>query len=265
MHRAVASAHGIVLVTGPTGSGKTTTLYAALMSVDRSNRNVLTIEDPIEYKLDGVGQMQVQARTGLTFAKGLRSILRQDPDIMMVGEIRDLETAEIAIQASLTGHLVFSTLHTNDALSSIGRMQDMGVEPYLVASSLIMVQAQRLVRVLCPHCKQERQPHVEDWQALGVDAGNYAEVGCLYTAAGCERCMGTGYHGRIGIFEMVMVSDEMREAIHNNAGLPALRRLAAKAGVQTLRQDAARHVATGITSVDEALRVTRETSVVVQA
>ncbi|MDQ7010202.1 MAG: ATPase, T2SS/T4P/T4SS family, partial [Mariprofundaceae bacterium] len=168
MRQVVRSPHGIVLVTGPTGSGKTTTLYAALMTVDRGNRNVLTVEDPIEYQLEGVGQMQVRPKIGLTFAAGLRSILRQDPDIIMVGEIRDIETAEIAIQASLTGHLVFATLHTNDALSAIVRLQDMGVEPYLVASSLMMVQAQRLVRALCPRCKQPRGARAADWRALGV-------------------------------------------------------------------------------------------------
>jgi len=261
----VAAPHGIVLVTGPTGSGKSTTLYAALMNVDRRNRNVLTIEDPIEYQLEGVGQMQVQPKIGVDFATGLRSILRQDPDIVMIGEMRDLETAEIAIQASLTGHLVFSTLHTNDALSSIMRLRDMGVEPYLVASSLLMVQAQRLVRRLCPHCRALRETQASDWKALDVDAAMFARVDQIYAAQGCDQCMQTGYLGRIGIFEMSRVSDDMRNAIHDSKGLLALRRLAKKEGMQTLRRDGARHVAAGITSVDEVLRVTRQDTVVVEA
>ena len=263
MHDAVASPHGIVLVTGPTGSGKSTTLYGALMGVDRKNRNVLTIEDPIEYQLDHVGQMQVQNKIGVTFAAGLRSILRQDPDIVMIGEIRDLETAEIAIQASLTGHLVLSTLHTNDALSSIMRLQDMGLEPYLVASSLLMVQAQRLVRRLCPHCKQPRAANAADWQAMHV-ADDYRDVTTVYDAVGCEACMQTGYLGRIGIFEMTRISDALRDAIHDGKGLQALRRIARKEGMKSLASDGARHVAAGCTSVDEVLRVTREDAVVVQ-
>jgi len=265
MHDAIASPHGIVLVTGPTGSGKTTTLYGALMQVERESRNVLTIEDPIEYQLTGVGQMQVRPKIGLTFAQGLRSILRQDPDIVMVGEIRDLETAEIAIQASLTGHLVFSTLHTNDALSSIVRLTDMGVEPYLVASSLLMVQAQRLARTLCPHCKQPQQARESDWQALGVDAGAYSGVGELHTSVGCDACMQTGYLGRIGIYEMAMVGESLRSAIHDMKSLAALRRIAMKEGMANLRQDGARHVAAGLTTVDEVLRVTQQDSVVVES
>jgi len=265
MHDVIASPHGIVLVTGPTGSGKTTTLYGALMQVERDSRNVLTIEDPIEYQLSGVGQMQVRPKIGLTFASGLRSILRQDPDIVMVGEIRDLETAEIAIQSSLTGHLVFSTLHTNDALSSIVRLTDMGVEPYLVASSLLMVQAQRLARTLCPHCKKPQQVRETDWQALGVDANDFGEVGEIYMASGCDACMQTGYLGRIGIYEMAMVSDTLRSAIHDMKSLSALRRIAMKEGMANLRQDGARHVAAGLTTVDEVLRVTQQDSVVIES
>ncbi len=261
VHEAVSSPHGIVLVTGPTGSGKTTTLYAALMHVDRKNRNVLTIEDPIEYQLEGVGQMQVQPKIGVDFAAGLRSMLRQDPDIVMIGEMRDLETAEIAIQASLTGHLVFSTLHTNDALTSVPRLQDMGVEPYLVASSLLLVQAQRLVRRLCPHCRLAHRAKVSDWQALDVDPAAFTGVEQVYTARGCGRCMQTGFLGRIGIFELCRVSDCLRNLIHDGKGLPALRRQARKEGMRTLKQDGARHVAAGITSVDEVLRVTRQDAV----
>ncbi len=264
MRETVASPHGIVLVTGPTGSGKSTTLYAALMQVDRKNHNVMTIEDPIEYQLDHVGQMQVQPKIGVSFAEGLRSILRQDPDIVMIGEIRDLETAEIAIQASLTGHLVFSTLHTNDALSAIMRLHDMGIEPYLVASSLAMVQAQRLVRQLCNHCKQERKIRPDDIEVLGVDASLFDQVGHIYDAVGCDTCMQTGYHGRIGIYEMTKVSDAMRTAIHDGKGLQAMRKLAQKEGMLSLRQDGARHVAAGLTTVDEVVRVTRADAVVVQ-
>jgi len=257
MQDVVKSPHGIVLVTGPTGSGKSTTLYAALMEVDRVNRNVMTIEDPIEYQVQGVGQMQVQPKIGLDFASGLRSILRQDPDIVMIGEIRDLETAEIAIQASLTGHLVFATLHTNDALSAIVRLQDMGVEPYLIASSLMMVQAQRLVRRLCPHCKQPRSVRDDDWSILEVSSSLYEQYE-LFDAIGCEQCMHTGFIGRIAIYEMLNISEQMRNAIHDAKGLPALRRLAKKELMVTLRQDGARHVAAGMTTVEEVLRVSTE-------
>jgi len=260
MQETVKSPHGIVLVTGPTGSGKSTTLYAALMEVDRINRNVMTIEDPIEYQVQGVGQMQVQPKIGLDFAAGLRSILRQDPDIIMIGEIRDLETAEIAIQASLTGHLVFATLHTNDALSAVVRLQDMGVEPYLVASSLMMVQAQRLVRRLCPHCKQSRAVQPADWDTLEVqhDAPAMTAITEIFEAEGCEHCMNTGFIGRIAIYEILTVTDAMRNAIHDGKGLPALRRLAKKEAMVTLRQDGARHVAAGTTTVEEVLRVSTE-------
>ena len=261
MQETVTAPHGIVLVTGPTGSGKSTTLYASLMEVDRINRNVMTIEDPIEYQIEGVGQMQVQPKIGVTFAAGLRSILRQDPDIVMVGEIRDLETAEIAIQASLTGHLVFATLHTNDALSAIVRLQDMGLEPYLVASSLIMVQAQRLVRRLCPDCREKRSANAEDWKALEVDSAKFAHIETIYESRGCELCMDTGYVGRVAIYEMSRISDGMRNSIHEGKGLPAMRRLARKERMTTLRHDGARHVAAGVTTVDEVLRVSIEDGV----
>ncbi|MDQ6994550.1 MAG: ATPase, T2SS/T4P/T4SS family, partial [Mariprofundaceae bacterium] len=252
----VQSPHGIILITGPTGSGKSTTLYASLMEVDRNNRNVMTIEDPIEYQVQGVGQMQVQPKVGLSFATGLRSILRQDPDIVMIGEIRDLETAEIAIQASLTGHLVLATLHTNDALSAVVRLQDMGIEPYLVASSLNMVQAQRLVRRLCPHCKHPRKISSKHWQILETPMPDHLTT--IYEAVGCEHCMNTGFLGRIAIYEMVTISDAMRNAIHEGKGLPALRRLANQEKLVSLRQDGARHVAAGTTTVEEVLRVSTE-------
>lgn len=259
MGKMIQSPHGIILVTGPTGSGKSTTLYASLMEVDRVNRNVMTIEDPIEYQVQGVGQMQVQPKIGLSFAAGLRSILRQDPDIVMIGEIRDLETAEIAIQASLTGHLVFATLHTNDALSAIVRLQDMGVEPYLVASSLVMVQAQRLVRRLCPHCKQSRPATDEDWAVL--ETPKITDVLDIFEAVGCDICMQTGYVGRVAIYEMMTISSAMRDAIHEGKGLPALRRLAKKESMPLLRQDGARHVAAGTTTIEEILRVSSESVV----
>lgn len=255
MQDVVKMPHGIVLVTGPTGSGKSTTLYAALMEIDRLNYNVMTIEDPIEYQVQGVGQMQVQPKIGLDFASGLRSILRQDPDIVMIGEIRDLETAEIAIQASLTGHLVFATLHTNDALSAIVRLQDMGVEPYLVASSLMMVQAQRLVRRLCPHCKQARAIRDDDSTILEMEDIPVIDI---FEAVGCERCMHTGFIGRIAIYEMLNISESIRNAIHDGKGLPALRRLAKKERMVTLRQDGARHIIAGKTTVEEVLRVSTE-------
>jgi len=265
MRRVIASPHGILLVTGPTGSGKSTTLYASLMQVDRKNRNVMTIEDPIEYQLAGVAQMQVQPKIGVTFAAGLRSILRQDPDIVMIGEIRDLETAEIAIQASLTGHLVLATLHTNDAMSAIVRLQDMGVEPYLVASSLVMTQAQRLVRRLCDHCKEPHSITEDDLQALEISAADASGVKDIYEARGCDHCLNTGFHGRVAIYEMATISDEMRNAIHNAKGLPTLRKIARKEGMKTLRQDGARHALAGLTTVDEVVRVSQEEMAVVEA
>jgi len=257
MGKVITEPHGIILVTGPTGSGKSTTLYASLMEVDRKNRNVMTIEDPIEYQLEGVGQMQVQAKIGVTFSAGLRSILRQDPDIVMIGEIRDLETAEIAIQASLTGHMVFATLHTNDALSAIVRLQDMGVEPYLVASSLVMAQAQRLVRRLCSECKTPREVKGSEWAALDIQPDAMLETTVVYDACGCEACLHTGYVGRVAIYELMPITQAMRNAIHDGKGLPALRRLAAKEGAVSLRQDGARHIAAGVTTFDEVLMATR--------
>ena len=226
----IAQPHGIILVTGPTGSGKTTTLYAALQQLDTQTRNILTVEDPIEYELPGVGQTQVNPRIDLTFAKALRAILRQDPDVIMIGEIRDFETAQIAIQASLTGHLVLATLHTNDASSAITRLIDMGVEPFLLSSSLLGVLAQRLLRRWCPECHGQ----------------------------GCEACHQSGYHGRTGIFELLSADDELRALIHAQASEADLRACAQRGGMQLMREDGERLVAQGVTSREELLRVTRD-------
>ena len=232
--------HGIVLVTGPTGSGKTTTLYAALGRLVSTTTNILTVEDPIEYDLDGIGQTQVNARIDMTFAKALRSILRQDPDVVMIGEIRDLETAQIAVQASLTGHLVLATLHTNDAVSAVTRLIDMGIEPFLLSSSLLGVVAQRLVRKLCPQCRQA-DPVTGGWRAVG-----------------CLACNRTGFQGRTGIYELFVVDDAIRALIHRNAAEGEIRAAALGAGMQTMRDDGRRWIEAGLTSVEEVVRVTRD-------
>jgi len=247
--------HGIILVTGPTGSGKTTTLYAGLSCINDIQRKIITIEDPIEYQLHGINQIQVSRKAGLTFATGLRSILRHDPDVVLVGEIRDVETAEIAIQASLTGHLVFSTLHTNDAPTALTRLVDMGIEPYLVASSLEAVVAQRLVRVICDECREELSEH--DIQPLRRRFGDKLPDK-LYKGTGCRRCQGTGYRGRIGIFEIMVVTDEIRSLILENASPRDLRLASAKQGMTNLREDGFRHLAAGRTTVEEVLRVTKD-------
>ena len=246
--------HGIVLVTGPTGSGKTTTLYAALSHINDIERKIVTIEDPIEYQLHGINQIQVARKAGLTFANGLRSILRHDPDVILIGEIRDTETAEIAVQASLTGHLVFSTLHTNDAPSALTRLVDMGVEPYLVASSLEAVIAQRLLRMICPHCK--RKVSRDEMDRLRTKYGRLPEV--LYQGSGCRECQGTGYLGRKGIFEVMVVTEDVRALILENASPRQLRTVAAERGMRSLRQDALRHLAAGNTTVHEIVRVTKD-------
>ena len=249
--------HGIILVTGPTGSGKTTTLYAGLSQINDVQRKIITIEDPIEYQLQGVNQIQVSRKAGLTFASGLRSILRHDPDVVLVGEIRDSETAEIAIQASLTGHLVFSTLHTNDAPSALTRLVDMGIEPYLVASSLEAILAQRLVRVICRDCR-EAMPTGEV-EPLRQRFGDQLPA-TLYRGKGCRNCQGTGYRGRIGIFELMAVTDEIRSLILENVSARDLRRVAMRQGMRSLRDDGFRHLADGRTTVEEILRVTKDES-----
>ena len=246
--------HGIVLVTGPTGSGKTTTLYAALSRIDAAGLNIMTVEDPIEYELDGVSQTQVNPKIEMSFARALRSILRHDPDVIMIGEIRDLETAQIAVQASLTGHLVLATLHTNDAVSATTRLVDMGVEPYLLSSSLLGVLAQRLVRKLCAGCRIVYQPSAADLAELG---GRYAGE-ALFAPGGCAACNGTGYAGRTGIYELMEVDDEAKRLIHEAAAEQLLRAHVASRGMRMLRQDALRWVLSGVTSLEEVIRVTRE-------
>jgi general secretion pathway protein E len=245
--------HGILLVTGPTGSGKTTTLYAALGQLDTNRLNIMTVEDPIEYDLDGIGQTQVNARIDLNFARALRAILRQDPDVIMIGEIRDLETAQIAVQASLTGHLVLATLHTNDAAGAVTRLVDMGVEPFLVASSLLGVLAQRLVRKLCPQCRMPHSPDAAECKLLGVEPFTQ-----LYVPAGCETCGFSGYQGRTGIFELLKVDDRLRSLIHDQAAEGALRQHAVAHGMSSLRDDGLRWVREGRTTIEEVLRVSRD-------
>ncbi|MBM4442218.1 MAG: type II secretion system ATPase GspE [Candidatus Rokubacteria bacterium] len=247
--------HGILLVTGPTGSGKTTTLYGALDKINSPDRKIITVEDPVEYQLKGVNQIPVRAKIGLTFATGLRSIVRQDPDVILVGEIRDLETAEISIQAALTGHLVFSTLHTNDAPGAITRLEDMGVEPYLLSSVLEGVLAQRLVRRICESCRVADTPARAELEAIGVDPnGAYT----LFRGKGCEDCRGTGYRGRFGIYELFPITEDVRSLVLRRASTPEIRRHAIEAGMMTLRYDGWLKARDGLTTVEEILRVTQE-------
>ena len=249
----ISRPHGIILVTGPTGSGKTTTLYAALGRLNNKSRNIMTVEDPIEYYLDGIGQTQVNTKVNLSFARGLRAILRQDPDVVMVGEIRDLETAEIAVQSSLTGHLVFSTLHTNSAVGAVTRLRDMGVEPFLLSSSMIGVLAQRLVRVLCDDCKQSYNASEADCRALDVAVDKSPTI---FRPQGCVHCNQLGYRGRTGIYELVAITDAMRGLIHDGAGEQELERVARETS-SGIRQDGWRRVLDGTTSIEEVLRVTQ--------
>jgi len=244
--------NGIVLVTGPTGSGKTTTLYAALHSIYTVEKNIITVEDPVEYQLRGIGQIQVNPNIGLTFASGLRSILRQDPDIIMVGEIRDVETADIAIHASLTGHLVLSTLHTNDAASAVTRLLDMGVEPFLVASSLLGVLAQRLVRKICPHCRRE-YPIEESERLYFSDP-----PAVLFRGEGCDRCKHTGFLGRMGIFELMLIDQDVRMLITSKSDANAIKESSIRSGMTTLRKDGLQKVRAGLTTIGEILRVTQK-------
>jgi general secretion pathway protein E len=255
MDRILHRPHGIMLVTGPTGSGKTTTLYAGIARLNDKKRNIMTVEDPIEYYIDGISQTQVQTRVEMTFARGLRAILRQDPDVVMVGEIRDLETVEIAIQASLTGHLVLSTLHTNSAVGAVTRMRDMGVELFMLSSSLIGVLAQRLVRVLCPQCKQAHQATESECSILGLKADEMPPT--LYSPEGCRFCNFTGYHGRRGIFELIEIDEQMRTMIHDGAAEQELEHYARRT-TPSIFQDGIRHVLNSETCLEEVMRVTQE-------
>jgi len=250
-------ANGILLVTGPTGSGKTTTLYGALSRINSPDKNIITIEDPVEYQLWGIGQIQVNPKIGLTFAHGLRSVLRHDPDVILVGEIRDVETAEIAIQSALTGHLVFSTLHTNDAASAVTRLVDMGIEPFLAASVVRAIVAQRLIRVICPECKEGYVPEAEALREEGL-AMSQLEGKTLYRGKGCPACSETGYRGRTGIYEILLVSEEIRQLIMKKADSTTIGRKAVEEGMRTLREDGARKVIAGITTLEEVVRVTQE-------
>jgi len=255
--------HGVIFVTGPTGSGKSTTLYACLNRINSAEKNIITIEDPIEYQLKGISQIQVAGKKGMTFATSLRHVLRQDPDVIMVGEVRDVETARMAIQSSLTGHLVFSTLHTNDSAGAISRLLDLGVEPYLASSSLIAIMAQRLVRKVCPNCRQQVQPSAHELSELGLlnsgaglhnggDAG-----GKFFFGTGCEKCFHTGYRGRTGVYELMLINEEIEDLIYRRESAGVIKKVALNAGLQTLRMDGARKVVEGITTVSEVLRVTQ--------
>ena len=247
--------HGLILVTGPTGSGKSTTLYASLQEINTTNQNVLTLEDPIEYQLEGVSQTQINEKKGMTFARGLRNVLRQDPDIIMVGEIRDRETAVMAIQASLTGHLVFSTLHTNDAASAVTRLLDLGIEPYLVSSSLVAVLAQRLVRRICESCKELVPPDQGQLHLARLGASRNGRP--IYQGRGCRQCRQTGYRGRVGLFELLVMNDDCRELVQHRGNAAGIRRAARQAGMALLSDDGLSKVLSGLTTVDEVLRVTR--------
>jgi general secretion pathway protein E len=240
--------HGIFLVTGPTGSGKSTTLYSALKLINQSDKKIITIEDPVEYQMDGINQIHVNPQIGLTFASGLRHIVRQDPDVIMVGEIRDRETADIAIRAALTGHFVYSTLHTNDAPSAISRLTDMGVENYLITSSLVAVLAQRLVRVICKNCRTE----------AGERMTPFGENIRVFRGAGCENCLGTGFTGRVGVFEMMELNDEIRQLIMKNTDAVGITTVARRHGMRNLREDGWLKVQSGVTTAEEVLRVTQE-------
>jgi general secretion pathway protein E len=256
MSSLIRKPHGIILVTGPTGSGKSTTLYAGLSEINSKDRNILTVEDPIEFDLQGIGQTQVNPKVDMTFARGLRAILRQDPDVVMIGEIRDLETAQIGVQASLTGHLVMSTLHTNTAAGAITRLEDMGIEPFLLSSSLLAVLSQRLVRTLCPDCKIPHTPSEQERDLLGVQGVNNSPF-TMFSPKGCAACNQTGYRGRTGIHELLIVDEGIRELIHNGHGEQAIEKYIRQT-TPGIRDDGCAKVLSGITSLEEILRVTRE-------
>ena len=250
----ISQPHGMILITGPTGSGKTTTLYATLEKINDEKQKIITIEDPVEYQLDGITQIQANASIGLSFAAGLRSIVRQDPDVLMVGEIRDHETAEIAIESALTGHLVFSTLHTNDAAGAVTRLQDMGVEGYLISSSLLAIQAQRLVRRICPDCARQHELTGDEAMVLEIEK-SFCPL--ITRGSGCDRCGNTGYRGRVGLYELLLMSDAIRHHIASGADANVIRDQAIKEGLTTLRQDALAKLKVGMTTPEEVVRVTR--------
>ena len=251
--------HGVIFATGPTGSGKSTSLYACLNRLNSSEKNVITVEDPIEYQLEGISQIQVASKKGMTFATSLRHVLRQDPDVIMVGEVRDVETARMSIQSSLTGHLVFSTLHTNDSAGAVSRLLDLGVEPYLVSSSLLAVMAQRLVRRICERCKGEVEVSKTDLRVLGIEDTEEVRAGevTFYEGKGCEKCFHTGYRGRTGIYELMIIDSDIQDFIYQRKSAGQIKRLALESGLKTLRMDGARKVLRGITTVAEVLRVTQ--------
>jgi general secretion pathway protein E len=248
--------HGIILVTGPTGSGKTTTLYAILSSINSPDINIITIEDPVEYQLKGISQIQVNAKINLTFARGLRSIVRQDPDVILIGEMRDIETAEIGVQSALTGHLVFSTLHTNDSASAITRLVDLGVEPFLISSSVMAVVAQRLIRVLCNDCKEPYTPEADTLKRLGLEPGDLKNA-VFYRAGSCDKCFQSGYRGRVGIYEILVLNEKLQSMIMKTYDSHQLKREAIASGMTTLYQDGIRKALQGITTIEEVLRVTQ--------
>jgi general secretion pathway protein E len=256
LQKLAASPNGIILVTGPTGSGKTTTLYAVLQSINKPGINIITIEDPVEYQMKGISQIQVNPKIDLTFARGLRSIVRQDPDVILIGEIRDKETADIAVQSALTGHLVFSTLHTNDSPSAITRLVDIGVEPFLISSSVLAVFAQRLVRVLCTECKQPYRPKTVYLESIGLNTAQFADKS-IFKAAGCEKCFHTGYRGRVGIFEIMVMSEELKTLILQTYDSNRIKALAVQEKMATLREDGIEKVLEGMTTLEEVLRVTQ--------
>jgi len=253
----IGYSHGIVLITGPTGSGKTTTLYASLAEINSDEKNVITIEDPIEYNIDGISQIQVSNKKGLTFASGLRSLMRQDPDVMMVGEIRDGETAGIAVQAANTGHLVFSTLHTNDSAGALTRLVNLGVEPYLVASAVIAVIAQRLVRLICPYCKEAYEATDTQLSELGIDRTDLKD-GVLWRGKGCENCLGRGLFDRTAIYEILVVDEVLRDQVIERTSASVIKQAAVQRGhLQTLRMDGSKKVLMGRTTIEEVFRVTQ--------
>jgi general secretion pathway protein E len=261
-HHLIDRPHGIILVSGPTGSGKTTTLYAALSRINRPEINILTAEDPVEYQLPGISQMQVASKIDLTFANALRSFLRQDPDVIMVGEIRDKETAEIAIQASLTGHLVMSTVHTNDAATALTRLVEMGVEPFLVASSLVGVLAQRLIRTLCDNCKEPYTPSAAAAREIGIH--NLEPGTQFYKEVGCDKCLNTGYKGRKGIYELLIVTDKIRSLVVQNKDASEIKKAALATGTKLLLDDGTRNVLLGKTTAEEVLRVATDEELVLE-